>query len=141
VVYRTVKGWQYGIEGRASHGAGHGLCSDGFYAALQPLVGKRDPLKVLPSCCGLDAQRCQAGRRRGDGVLPVGRAAGLAQGGRGAARDDALPRRAAPGLTRAAGEAGAQAARQGARLEAVFEIAERDGGAQIPEPLRLAPAR
>ena len=31
IVYRTVKGWQYGIEGRASHGAGHALCSDGFY--------------------------------------------------------------------------------------------------------------
>src|SRR5581483_10591283 len=25
IVYRTVKGWQYGIEGRASHGGGHGL--------------------------------------------------------------------------------------------------------------------
>ncbi len=33
VVYRTVKGWQYGMEGRASHGAGHQLCSDGFYKA------------------------------------------------------------------------------------------------------------
>ena len=31
IVYRTVKGWQYGIEGRASHGAGHKLCADGFY--------------------------------------------------------------------------------------------------------------
>ena len=27
IVYRTIKGWQYGIEGRASHGAGHKLCS------------------------------------------------------------------------------------------------------------------
>ena len=33
IVYRTVKGWQYGIEGRASHGAGHPMCSDAFYAA------------------------------------------------------------------------------------------------------------
>jgi transketolase len=31
IVYRTVKGWRYGIEGRASHGAGHAFCSDGFY--------------------------------------------------------------------------------------------------------------
>ena len=27
IVYRTVKGWQYGIEGKASHGAGHKLCA------------------------------------------------------------------------------------------------------------------
>ena len=34
IVYRTVKGWKYGIEGRASHGAGHKFCSEGYYAAL-----------------------------------------------------------------------------------------------------------
>ncbi len=34
IVYRTVKGWKYGIEGKASHGAGHKFASDGFYAAL-----------------------------------------------------------------------------------------------------------
>lgn len=38
VVYYTVKGWHYGIEGRASHGAGHKLCSAGFYNALGELV-------------------------------------------------------------------------------------------------------
>lgn len=38
IVYRTVKGWQYGIEGRKSHGAGHPLCSDGFYGALEPAI-------------------------------------------------------------------------------------------------------
>ena len=36
VIYRTVKGRRYGIEGRASHGAGHDYCSQGFYAALAP---------------------------------------------------------------------------------------------------------
>lgn len=36
IVYRTVKGWQYGIEGRKSHGAGHPLCSEGYYAAMEP---------------------------------------------------------------------------------------------------------
>ncbi len=35
VVYRTIKGWQYGIEGRASHGAGHKFCSEEFYATLK----------------------------------------------------------------------------------------------------------
>lgn len=34
VVYRTTKGWKYGIEGRASHGAGHKFASDGYYSAL-----------------------------------------------------------------------------------------------------------
>jgi transketolase len=48
IVYRTVKGWQYGIEGRASHGAGHKLCSDGFYQALSALTGSLDV--TLPSC-------------------------------------------------------------------------------------------
>ncbi|MBO7190699.1 MAG: hypothetical protein J6V32_01130 [Elusimicrobiaceae bacterium] len=34
IVYRTVKGWKYGIEGKASHGAGHKFASEGFYKAL-----------------------------------------------------------------------------------------------------------
>ncbi len=56
IVYRTVKGWRYGIEGRASHGAGHKLCTDGFYEALNPLLGDRTV--TLPTCHGLDAARC-----------------------------------------------------------------------------------
>ncbi len=35
VVYKTVKGWKYGIEGRASHGAGHKYGSDGYYKSLK----------------------------------------------------------------------------------------------------------
>jgi transketolase len=35
IVYRTTKGWLYGIEGKASHGAGHKLCSADFYEALK----------------------------------------------------------------------------------------------------------
>lgn len=31
IVYRTIKGWKYGMEGRVSHGAGHKFCSDGYY--------------------------------------------------------------------------------------------------------------
>ncbi len=48
IVYRTTKGWRYGIEGRASHGAGHKLCSAGFHAALEPLVGPSGA--HLPTC-------------------------------------------------------------------------------------------
>ncbi len=58
IVYKTVKGWQYGIEGRASHGAGHPLCSEAFLTALKPLLGAQHPSKSLPSCKGLDSPRC-----------------------------------------------------------------------------------
>jgi transketolase len=56
IVYRTVKGWQYGIEGRASHGAGHALCSESFHAVLEPLLGEKED--GIPSCCDLKHPRC-----------------------------------------------------------------------------------
>lgn len=34
IIYRTIKGWQYGIEGRGSHGAGHKFCSPEYYNFL-----------------------------------------------------------------------------------------------------------
>lgn len=46
IVYRTVKGWKYGIEGRASHGAGHKLNSEGYYKACEEFeqaFGKKIP--------------------------------------------------------------------------------------------------
>jgi transketolase len=61
IVYRTTKGWQYGIEGKASHGAGHKLCSDGFYEALAPLSEITD--FVLPRCQAGN-QRCDAGQNK-----------------------------------------------------------------------------
>jgi len=57
IVYRTTKGWQYGITGRASHGAGHKLCSGGFYEALAPLLEIID--EELPAC--EDSARCNGG--------------------------------------------------------------------------------
>jgi len=65
IVYRTVKGWQYGIEGRASHGAGHKLCSDSFFDAMTPLLKKYE--ESLPYCSDLDAKRCESGN--GEAVL------------------------------------------------------------------------
>jgi len=35
IVYRTTKGWRYGIEGKASHGAGHPFCSEAYYKACE----------------------------------------------------------------------------------------------------------
>jgi transketolase len=58
IIYRTTKGWQYGIEGRASHGAGHALCSADFYAALQPF--EREFSLELPRC-DIDAPPCRRG--------------------------------------------------------------------------------
>jgi transketolase len=58
IVYRTVKGWQYGIEGRASHGGGHALCSSAFFTALAPLLPKD---AVHLPCCEPGAQRCHGG--------------------------------------------------------------------------------
>jgi transketolase len=58
IVYRTTKGWRYGVEGRASHGAGHKLCAAGFHQALAPLVEKsKTPLPT----CDLAHTRCAAG--------------------------------------------------------------------------------
>jgi len=48
IVYRTLKGWQYGIEGKKSHGGGHGLCSPGYLDAMVPLLGEGTP--GLPLC-------------------------------------------------------------------------------------------
>jgi len=36
IVYRTIKGWQYGIEGCKSHGAGHKFYSEAYLTSLQP---------------------------------------------------------------------------------------------------------
>jgi transketolase len=64
IVYHTHKGWRYGVEGRASHGAGHQLCSDGFYEAVAGLDAGAGP--GLPVCAP-DDQRCKT-PERGDEV-------------------------------------------------------------------------
>ena len=60
IVYRTVKGWRYGVQGRASHGAGHKLCSDGYYEALAELMTASAAGLTLP-ICDLGAPRCRRG--------------------------------------------------------------------------------
>lgn len=39
IIYRTTKGWKYGIEGRTAHGAGHEFCSNEFYKFLSECEG------------------------------------------------------------------------------------------------------
>lgn len=57
IVYRTTKGWKYGIEGRASHGAGHKLCHSSFFDAL-PLP--KNLVDSMPHCEG--ESLCNNGR-------------------------------------------------------------------------------
>ncbi len=61
VVYRTIKGWMYGIEGRASHGAGHKMCSEGFF----------DALKTILSQSGATVPKCEGDKKRCDGDLGI----------------------------------------------------------------------
>lgn len=35
IVYKTIKGWKYGIEGKGSHGAGHKFCSPEYYGFIE----------------------------------------------------------------------------------------------------------
>jgi transketolase len=63
VVYRTTKGWKYGVEGKASHGAGHKLCSDGFHESVAPLLDRMRA--AAPEEGGL--QRCESNARRCQG--------------------------------------------------------------------------
>ncbi len=61
IIYRTTKGWKYGIEGRASHGAGHKLCTGGFFEAVKPFL--EGGSEILPFCEVSD-QRCQGGKKK-----------------------------------------------------------------------------
>ena len=58
IVYRTTKGWQYGIEGRASHGAGHKLCSADFYESIRPY---EDMVELELPRCDADDPPCSHG--------------------------------------------------------------------------------
>ncbi len=37
VVYRTQKGWNYGITGKKSHGGGHDMCSEEYLELIEPV--------------------------------------------------------------------------------------------------------
>ena len=56
IVYRTTKGWRYGIEGKKSHGGGHKMCSDAYLASIEPLFGGR----AMPTCDPADPVAVEA---------------------------------------------------------------------------------
>jgi transketolase len=135
IVYRTVKGWQYGISGRASHGAGHKLCSAGFHDAVAPLLAENG--ETLPHCDG--AQRCKGGAEEAIVEECFAEALDVV---RGALEErQATVRMLAERLSEARARLTARARkpRAGApSVEAVFDVA-RDAGDVPPEELRLAP--
>jgi len=136
IIYRTRKGWKYGVEGRASHGAGHKLCSAGFHQTVVELIDEAEA--TLPTC-DLTNPRCagpggdqvreecfwealQLVRQRLEKDQPV---VELLAGRLTAARErlerhSRVVRRAAP------------------RVEAVYDLAGSAAN-DIPEQLRLEP--
>ncbi len=135
VVYRTTKGWLYGIEGRASHGAGHKLCSDAFYTALAPLSSRAG--FTLPSCEG-SSHRCEMGGEGSavreecfyDALLLVRRAV---EQDRPTAEE--LAGRLDAARTRL-DERGRRPREGAPRANAVYELAEHEG---TPDAVRLEP--
>ena len=137
VVYRTTKGWQYGIEGKGSHGAGHGLCSSGFFTALQPLMENAG--LALPRCEG--EQRCKAGQK-GDLIEEC---LWEALSGLRAAIEKS------PDLVKAMAKRTVQARdrlnrkkrqprKNAPQVDAIYRTAEKEG-AGIPEALKLQPGK
>jgi transketolase len=136
IIYRTVKGWHYGIEGKASHGAGHKMCAEGFFDALDPFL--RQAEGVLPRCAA-ENQRCAGGKKPGVMDQCFWEALGIirreleksrelvgAMTGRiGAARERLLARNRAPRADHP-------------RPEAVLEICASAKSA-IPAELRITP--
>ncbi len=139
IVYHTHKGWRYGVTGKASHGAGHKLCSEGFYDALAELTaGGGDAEPALPVCEPGD-HRCDgpAGPEVREECFWAGLEIVREHVEASAAQTAALAGRLA--ASRARLEARGRRPRAGApRVEAAYEAAVRDAAA-IPDELRLAP--
>lgn len=137
IVYRTVKGWKYGIEGRASHGAGHPLCSHGFHAAVAPLTsGNAAP---LPCCDGI-SQRCGGGVDAP--VLEQCYWEALQAIRCALVKRESVVTALAEKLRAARARLDARGITERAdapRLEKIFDVAEKAGGEAVPQSLALQP--
>ncbi|MFH0799723.1 MAG: hypothetical protein V2A66_06035 [Pseudomonadota bacterium] len=137
IVYRTVKGWQYGIEGKASHGAGHKLCSSGFYEATRPLMGIVGDA-ALPKC-EENEQRCQGGKVAEVYEECLWESLGVVRLAleKNRPATEAFAKRLVDSKARLAKRA--RKPRDGApRIEAVYEAAA-GAAARVPSELALAP--
>jgi len=128
IVYRTVKGWRYGLEGRASHGAGHAFCSPAYYRSLEEFE-RTFGVSFPRAEAATDPDRVERAFWEALGVV------------RGTVRESrAWARRMAEALSdsRRRLEARARApARGGPSLEAAYSSEVRPGS--IPPELVLAP--
>jgi len=123
IVYRTTKGWGYGVEGKASHGAGHKLCAESFRVAVEPLLNKTGA--VLPGC-EPDDQACRGGKE--EAIIEGCFFAALGAVRQALEQDEDTVAEMAKRSTvaRARLQKLARARRPGApRIEALFEAADR----------------
>ena len=137
IVYRTTKGWQYGIEGKGSHGAGHGLCSSGFYTAVQPLM--KSAGIELPRCEG--EQRCKAGQNSDlvEECLWQALSAIRAVIERSPDLVKALAKRTVQARDRL-NRKKRQPRKNAPQVDAVYRTAEKEGH-EIPEAIKLTPGK
>ncbi|MGD8414861.1 MAG: hypothetical protein PVF33_11545, partial [Candidatus Latescibacterota bacterium] len=138
IVYRTTKGWKYGIEGKASHGAGHKLCTDGFYEAAQPLLEMTGA--TLPTCED-DCQRCGGGANADVIEQCYWDALGVVR--TAIEKDEALVREFSGRLIGSRDRLNHRARKPRSNapdVEKVFATAEAERGG-IPEPLALEPGK
>jgi transketolase len=136
IVYRTTKGWRYGIEGKASHGAGHKLCADAFYGAVEPLLEMSGA--TLPRCES-SAQLCQGGKDEETLEECFWQALGVVR--KALENNRALVEAMSRRLTTARERLDARQRKPLQRapsVEAVFELATAEGQ-EIPGELRLKP--
>ena len=138
VIYRTTKGWQYGIEGKASHGAGHKLCADGFYEALKALSDVSD-IK-LPRCDS-NKQRCEGGKNKEIIEDCLWEALTSVRGILEDNRDmvDAMAARILKARERLK-ESGRQKRQKAPKVSAIFDAAA-SALKEIPAELRLSPGK
>ena len=137
IIYRTIKGWKYGMEGRASHGSGHKLCSDNFYSALTELMG--DAGEKFPRCSPQET-RC---KKSGDAAVIMEdcfwKALGLLRG-------ELAKCKAAPSMLGARLKAAKERLEKKARkprndapnVDAIYTAAEKGAG-KTPSELELKP--
>ncbi|MHC4143019.1 MAG: hypothetical protein ACYSUF_14530, partial [Planctomycetota bacterium] len=136
IVYRTTKGWQYGIEGKASHGAGHKLCSDGFYEAVASFLEETGG--ELPQC-EPGCQRCGGGKDPAVVEECFWESLGVIRGALEQSRPtvEMLARRLVDARDRL--DRRSRKPRQDApRVEAIYDVARREG-TRIPAELALEP--
>ncbi len=136
IIYRTRKGWRYGVEGRASHGAGHKLCSAGFHQTVVELIDEAEA--TLPTC-DLTNPRCAG--PGGDQVREECFWEALQLVRQRLEKDQPVVELLAERLTAARErlERHSRVVRQAApRVEAVYDLAGSAAN-DIPEQLRLEP--